>query len=92
MANKIWNVALDGEEHTVEADYSMLSGGRWIEVDGERIIEEQGGLADPAKLFEMGSSSYQVTIGTHRGVVTFNLLRAGFDIDITLAVDGRPIA
>ena len=91
MANKIWNLELDGQSHTVEADYSMLSGARWVAVDGERVLEEGGGIANPANLFELGSSSYQVPIGGHRGVVTFNLLRAGFDIEFTLVVDGRQI-
>lgn len=92
MANRIWNVDLENEAHTVEADYSMLSGARWIEVDGRRVVEEKGGLEDVSKLFEMGSSSYQITVGEQRGTVTFNLLRAGFDIEMSLAVGGKEIA
>ena len=91
MANRIWNVESQGTSHTVEADYSMLSGARWIEVDGERVVEEKGGIEDVGNLFEMGSSSYQITIGEQRGTVTFNLLRAGFDIEMSLAVAGKAI-
>ena len=92
MANRIWNVEVDGEQHTVEADYSMISGARWVEVDGQRLVEESGGLPNPGNLFEFGSSSYQVTVGDQRGTVMFNLLNGGFDIEMTLALGGKEIA
>lgn len=91
MANKIWNLELDGQPHSVEADFNMWSGARWVAVNGERVIEEGGIEENIGKLLELGSSSYQVPIGEHLGVVTFNLLRAGFDIEFALAVDGRQI-
>ncbi len=92
MANKIWNVEVGGQQHTVEADYSMWSGARWIEVDGVRVHEGGGIGEDLSKIAEMGSLSYQVPIANRQGVATFNLLRAEFDIDISLAMDGRVIA
>lgn len=91
MANRIWNVESEGASHTVEADYSILSGARWIEVDGERVVEEPGGIENPGNFVEMGASSYQITIGERRGTVTFNLLRTGFDIEMSLTVEGEAI-
>ena len=92
MANRIWNVDLEGEQHTVEADYSMISGARWVEVDGQRVVEESGGLANPGNLFAFDSSSYQITVGDQRGTMLFNLLNGGFDIEMTLLLGGKEIA
>ena len=92
MANRIWNVDAGNESHTIEADYNMLSGARWIEVDGQRVVEEAGGLEKPSNLFEFGSSSYQLTVGDQPATLMFNLLRADLDFEMTLAIGGKEVA
>ena len=65
MPKKAWTFVLDGEEHLVELEYSLVSTREKLRVDGQTISDE-----DRLQLI----SRYDFSLGSHKCVVTLYAL------------------
>ena len=79
MAQKMWQIELDGKQHMVLLDHKAFSGERTISVDGTHYLNEKSS-------FDTGSVN-EIKIGAHKLYVAAILTPLGFKYD--LVMDGK---
>jgi hypothetical protein len=86
MAKKIWIVALEDGQHTIELEHDYISGKRDIRVDGTPIELPPG---KASYLFDFGSNHF-FKIGIHCCII--HIRTNGITFKFDLSVDGCSIS
>ena len=86
MAKKIWTVALEDGQHTIELEHGYISGKRKICVDGTPIKLPP----ESANSFLDFGSNHPFKIGSHCCII--HIRTNGITFSFDLSVDGRSIS
>ncbi len=86
MAKKIWTVALEDGQHTIELEHGYISGKRKICVDGTPIKLPP----KSANSFLDFGSNHPFKIGSHCCII--HIRTNGITFSFDLSVDGRSIS
>ncbi len=86
MAKKIWTIALEDGQHTIELEHGYISGKRTICVDGTQIELPPG---ESSSFLDFGSN-HPFKIGNHFCII--HIRTNGITFNFDLSVDGSSIS